>query len=352
MDFPKLKNDLVIRAARGEKVERTPVWIMRQAGRYLPEYRQFRSDKDFFTICQTPEFAMEVTMQPLRRFDLDASIIFSDILVIPQAMNMEVKMVPGKGPVFPEPLVDPEDLDKIELKPNVSEKLKYVYDAITLTRKEINGQCPLFGFTGAPWTLMAYMIEGGGSNTHSKAKKWLYQHPEKSHELLDALVEICIDYLVCQVRAGAQLLQVFESHGGALNRELSREFTVPGLKRIATEVKKRLGPDAVPMSIFARGGFFINEDFVDSDYDIIQLDWTVDVKSAKETLKGKTLQGNMDPCYLYAPKNEIEKAAIELVENFRGVPHIANLGHGIYQDTDPDKLKVFIDTVHAASSKN
>jgi len=290
-------------------------------------------------------------MQPLRRFDLDASIIFSDILVIPQAMNMEVQMVPKKGPVFPNPLLSPSDLERIDMEPNVAEKLKYVYDAISLTRIEIGGKCPLFGFTGAPWTLMAYMIEGGGSNTHSKAKKWLYEYESASIKLLKALANICVDYLVCQAQAGAQLLQVFESHAGALNLELSEKFTLPVLKFIATEVKKRLGSDAVPIAIFCRGGFFMNHHFADSEYDIVQIDWTVDIDDAKRKLKGKTLQGNMDPCYLYASKEEIKSAAYELVKSFSGFPHIANLGHGIYQDTDPDKLGVFIDSIHEASQR-
>merc|ERR1712142_516881 len=209
-------------------------------------------------------------MQPLRRFDLDASIIFSDILVIPQAMNMEVKMVPGKGPVFPNPLVDPEDLDKIDLKPNVSTKLKYVYDAITLTRKEINGQCPLFGFTGAPWTLMAYMIEGGGSNTHSKAKKWLYQYPEASRKLLSMVTKVCIDYLVEQVRAGAQLLQVFESNAEYLGPQQFSTFALPYLLQINNGVKAKLleeGLELVPMTVFAKGGHYALEDLSKSGYE-------------------------------------------------------------------------------------
>ena len=234
-------------------------------GRYLPEFREFRSDKDFFVICRTPEYACEVTLQPLRRFDLDASIIFSDIMVVPQAMDLECIMVPGKGPTFPKPLIGPECLDRINLSPDVNKSLNYVYEAITLTRHRIEGKCPLFGFCGAPWTLMGYMIEGGGSKTHSKAKKWLYQHEEASNKLLDALTNICIEFLVGQANAGAQCLQVFESHADALTPELFRKYTYKRLNRIASEVKKRLGSKAVPMSIMCKGGHFMNKHFVQSE---------------------------------------------------------------------------------------
>jgi uroporphyrinogen decarboxylase len=222
-NFPPCKNDLILRAARGEHTERVPVWMMRQAGRYLPEYRELRSDfSQFFEICRSPELAKAASLQPLDRFEklssgsIDAVIFFSDILVIPQAMGMEVLMVKGKGPVFPEPLALPSDLDKLEMNPHIEETLGYVFDGINLTRKEINGRVPLIGFSGGPWTLMAYMIEGGGSKTWAKCKGWLYNFPEASHRLLDGITKIIIKYLVGKVKAGAQLLQVFESWGGEL----------------------------------------------------------------------------------------------------------------------------------------
>ena len=217
-NFPPLQNDRLLKAARGEPVDRVPVWIMRQAGRYLPEFREVRVENEFFKVCQTPELACEITLQPIRRFPLDAAIIFSDILVIPQALGMIVQMKPGVGPVFDKPLVNPEDIDTL-VRPDVKVALKYVYDAITLTRHKLEGKVPLIGFTGAPWTLMAYMIEGGGSKTQSKAKKWLYQFPEASRRLLSVLTEVCVDYLVEQVRAGAQMLQVFESNAEYLGEE-------------------------------------------------------------------------------------------------------------------------------------
>ena len=207
--FPKLQNDLIFRVLRGEPVEKTPVWIMRQAGRYLPEFRKVREEFDFFTVCRTPELACQVTLQPIDRYAglLDASIIFCDILVIPQAMGLEVLMVPGKGPHFPAPLVTPADMDRLFPAPiDVDSSLSYVYEAITLTRKKLNGRVPLFGFIGAPWTLMAYMIEGGGSKTLSKAKSWLFNHPKQSHVLLQRITDVAIKFLIGQAKAGAQVI--------------------------------------------------------------------------------------------------------------------------------------------------
>ncbi|KOX75988.1 Uroporphyrinogen decarboxylase [Melipona quadrifasciata] len=203
MEFPPLKNDLLLKAAKGESIEQVPVWIMRQAGRYLPEFQEVRSKHDFFSVCQTPALACEVTLQPIKRFDLDASIIFSDILVIPQAMGLTVEMVPGVGPTLPKPLEDPTDLVRL-VKPNVEKDLKYVGDAITLTRHKLEGKVPLIGFTGAPWTLMSYMIQGGGSSTMTKARQWLYKYPEDSNKILELITNVIIDYLVMQVKAGAQ----------------------------------------------------------------------------------------------------------------------------------------------------
>lgn len=207
-DFPVLKNDLILRVVKGEKVEKTPVWIMRQAGRYLPEFREVRAQHDFFTVCRSPELACQVTLQPIDRYEglLDASIIFSDILVVPQAMGMEVQMIPGKGPHFPDPLVTPACMTKLLPPPiNVDHSLSYVYEAITMTRTKLNGRVPLFGFVGAPWTLMAYMIEGGGSKTLSKAKTWLFKYPKESHQLLQRITDVVIDFLVGQAQAGAQV---------------------------------------------------------------------------------------------------------------------------------------------------
>jgi len=237
-NFPPLKNDRLLKAARGEKPDKLPVWIMRQAGRFLPEFQEYRAKHSFFEICQTPEQACEVTLMPLRRFDLDASIIFSDILVIPQALGLKVEMRPGVGPVLPDPLT-------IDLLPTLKsegavKRLEYVGQAINLTRHSIDGRVPLYGFTGSPWTLMGYMIEGGGSKTYSKAKKWLYGYPEQSHSLIGLLTDVIIDYLVMQIEYGAQIVQVFDSNAEYLNKKLYSIFCLPYLKKISVEVRRKL----------------------------------------------------------------------------------------------------------------
>merc|ERR1712004_582788 len=353
--FPPLKNDLILRAARGEVTERTPVWVMRQAGRYLPEFREFRLNHEFFEICRTPELACEITLQPIRRFNLDASIIFCDILVVPQALGMEVLMVPGKGPSFPSPLVVPEDLEKLNKNCDVHKELGYVYEAITLTRHNLEGKVPLIGFSGAPWTLMSYMIEGGGSTTQSKAKRWLYAYPEDSHKLLQMLTDVIVEYLVGQVQAGAQTLQLFESHAGILGYKNFIKFSLPYIRQISTKVKQRLteqGFTPVPMTIFAKDGHFAIEELSQSNYEVVGLDWTVKPQHGRRLAGTEvTLQGNLDPCALYAPKDEIKKMVKEMVEKFGPQKYIANLGHGIYPDMDPDHLATFIDAVHTYSEE-
>uniref|UniRef100_A0A667WUE3 Uroporphyrinogen decarboxylase n=1 Tax=Myripristis murdjan TaxID=586833 RepID=A0A667WUE3_9TELE len=351
-DFPQLQNDTFLRAARGEETEHVPVWCMRQAGRYLPEFRESRAGKDFFETCQTPAACCELTLQPLRRFPFDAAIIFSDILVVPQAMGMDVQMVAGKGPTFPEPLKEPEDLQRLRVKVDVGKELGYVFKAITLTRHKIEGKVPLIGFTGAPWTLMSYMIEGGGSNTHSKAKRWLYRHPEASHMLLRMLTDVIVEYLLGQVAAGAQALQVFESHAGILGPVEFKEFALPYLRDIARRVKDKLkeaGQD-VPMIVFAKDGHYALEDLSQSHYEVVGLDWTIDPQSARERTGGKvSLQGNMDPCALYAPKERISDIVKKMLEGFGTRAYIANLGHGLYPDMDPESVGAFVEAVHTHS---
>ncbi|XP_065843004.1 uroporphyrinogen decarboxylase-like [Oscarella lobularis] len=348
--FPELKNDSLLRAATGRSVSRIPVWAMRQAGRYLPEFRQVREKHDFFEMCRTPELACQVTLQPLERFDLDAAIIFSDILVIPQAVGMEVKMVPKQGPVFPDPLQTPDDLQKLNFSVDVHTELKYVYDAITLTRHRLEGKVPLIGFTGAPWTLMSYMIEGGGSKTMSKSKAWLYRHREASHKLLGNLTEIIVEYLSQQVVAGAQLLQVFESHAGFLGRALFNEFCLPYLVRIRDGVRARLsalGQDKVAMTIFAKDAHYALSDLAASGYEVISLDWTIEPQTARKIVgNGVTLQGNLDPCALYAKPERIRELTNAMVTEFASGPYIANLGHGMYPDMSPDGLAAFVNAVH------
>ncbi|KAI8509879.1 PREDICTED: uroporphyrinogen decarboxylase-like isoform X2 [Branchiostoma belcheri] len=354
-NFPELKNDLMLRAARGEKTERVPVWVMRQAGRYLSEFRAMRAENEFFKVCQTPELACEVTLQPIRRFQLDAAIIFSDILVVPQALGMTVEMVPGKGPSFPEPLKVPEDMSKLDKDVDVNKTLGYVFDAITLTRHKLEGKVPLIGFSGAPWTLMCYMIEGGGSESMSKPKQWLYKYEEASHQLLNILTKVIIDYLVGQVIAGAQLLQVFESHAGHLCPRTFHTFALPYLSIIARQVEEKVraqGKEPVPMIIFAKGAHYAIEDLAQSGYEVVGLDWTVNPKTARHQTQGKvTLQGNMDPGALYASKEEIRTIVREMLEQFGTQQHIANLGHGIYPTIDPDHVEAFVDAVHSISEE-
>ncbi|CAI6348839.1 unnamed protein product [Macrosiphum euphorbiae] len=347
MNFPALKNDRILRAARGEEVDRIPVWVMRQAGRYLPEFRELRSRYDFFTICRTPELACEVTLQPIQRYDLDASIIFSDILVIVQALGMIVEMQPSVGPVIPDPLKEPIDLDRLNQSIDVKQELGYVFEAITLTRHRLNGQVPLIGFTGAPWTLMCYMIEGGGSKTMSKAKKWLYKYPEESKKLLQILTDIIVKYLIEQVNAGAQMLQVFESNAEYLNSELFDRFSGPYLSAICSRVKNELKGNSVPMVVFAKGGHYAMKQLSTFDYDVIGLDWTIDPVEAREIVGNNiTLQGNLDPCSLYGPPEEIKKMVKNMASKFTKHRYIANLGHGIYPDVDPEHLRAMIDAVH------
>jgi len=382
-DFPVMKNDLILRAARGEEVERAPVWVMRQAGRYLPEFQEVRKDHDFFEICRTRELACEITLQPINRYDglLDAAIIFSDILVVPQALGMTVEMRPGVGPVFPSPLQTPEDIEKLQQNPNDAVlKLQYVYDAINLTRHQLQGRVPLLGFTGAPWTLMSYMIEGGGSKTLSKSKRWLYAYPEASKKLLQLLTDVNVDYLVGQVRAGAQMLQVFESHAEHLGPDLFAKFCVPYLSQICDKVKEKLGKDAVPMTVFAKGGGHHSlESLRGTSYDVVSIDWTINPLEARKILTVKNnastkemelnnkdksvprvLQGNLDPCALYASAENIDEMVEKMSKQFftcptTGVPRhsgwIANLGHGIYPDIDTEKMKAFLIAIHKHSAK-
>ncbi|PIA19157.1 Uroporphyrinogen decarboxylase [Coemansia reversa NRRL 1564] len=359
-NFPVLKNDLYLRAARGEATERAPVWCMRQAGRYLPEFRAIRVEHDFFRVCRTPALATEVTMQPIRRYDglLDAAIIFSDILVVPQAMGLVVEMVPGKGPHFPEPLQTPDDMQRLQDLHkgfSVDSELDYVYKAITNTRHALAGRVPLLGFAGAPWTLMAYMVEGGGSKTFSAAKTWLFKYSATAHELLGRISAVVAAFLVGQVRAGAQALQLFESWAGELSPRDFAEFSLPYLARIAAHVKSHF-PD-VPLTIFAKGAHYALEQLVqETAFDVISLDWTIEpdvaCKRVASAASGNTsrhfitLQGNLDPTLLFAEPETIRSRTTEMCRAFGDTPFVANLGHGMMPTHDPEHLRVFLETVH------
>ncbi len=347
--FPALKNDLILRVARGQEAEDVPVWVMRQAGRYDPEFKAVRAKHDFFTICRTPELACQVTLQPIQRYSglLDAAIIFSDILVVPQALGLVVEMYEGKGgPFFPQPIREPADLARLKEKVNVEEELGYVYKAITMTRHALNGQVPLFGFAGAPWTLMAYMIEGGGSKLFSKVKRWLFALPEESHFLLQKITDVVVEFLVGQVIAGAQILQVFDSWAGELSPHHFREFSLPYLKQIATRVKatlKERGHDDVPMVVFAKGAHEALADLADAGYDVVSLDWTIDPVLARERTSNKVvLQGNADPGILYGTPELIDREVGDMIERFKRHRWIANLGHGMQPDHTPEGLDAFL----------
>ncbi|KAF8558811.1 uroporphyrinogen decarboxylase [Imleria badia] len=351
--FPPLKNDLILRAATTEHTERAPVWVMRQAGRYLPEFRELRDKYEFFQICQDPELATQVTLQPIDRYPdlIDAAIIFSDILVIPQAMGMEVLMNPG--PVFTKPLSVPEDVQGLQTD-RVTERLQYVYDAITLARTRLAGRVPLIGFCGAPWTLMSYMIEGGASKTLQKSKTWLFKYPDQSKALLQLITTACIDFLVGQVEAGAQLLQVFDSNGGDLAQHDFAQFSLPYVAQIAERVRGQLrerGLASVPMILFAKGASPALA--ATANYDVVGLDWTVDPRDSSIP-RDVALQGSLDPVVLYGGRDAIEREVKRMCAEFRtarpSTSWIANLGHGITPGVDPEDLKWFFECVHKYSN--
>jgi uroporphyrinogen decarboxylase len=342
----ELKNDLLLRAAKGEKVERTPVWLMRQAGRILPEYRKVRASvSGFIELAQTPELAAEVTIQPVDILDVDAAIIFSDILVIPEAMGLPYEMVEKKGPRFPETIKSKSDVEKLRVA-NVEESLSYVTKAIEITKKELNGRVPLIGFAGAPWTIFAYMVEGSGSKTFSKAKAMLYTEPQLSHQLLSKITDSTIAYLKAQISAGADLVQVFDSWAGILSHEQYQEFSIPYLEKIAEAIQE------VPKTIFAKDAHAAFADLSKLDYQTIGLDWTMNPTQVREIVgSNKTLQGNLDPCTLYADKTTIRRNTKRMLEQFGSERYIANLGHGVYPDINPDHVKYFIEAVKEFSIK-
>ncbi len=338
----KLQNDLILRAARGEEVERTPVWLMRQAGRVLPEYRKVREKMGGFKeLVESPEFACEVTIQPVDILGVDAAIIFSDILVIPEAMGLPYQMMEAKGPWFEKTVQTAADIDALRVASG--EDLHYVLEAIRLTKEALSGRVPLIGFAGAPWTIFAYMIEGGGSKTFSKAKKFLYTHPDLAHKLLDKITQSTLNYLLAQVKAGADMLQIFDSWAGVLSPEQYKEFSLRYISRICDGIKAAV---EVPITVFAKDAFFARKELGLIHCDTIGLDWTMDIAESRALIGNmKTLQGNMDPCLLYAPDQVIVDETVKMLKAFGKHRHIANLGHGIYPDTEKEKVKLFVNTI-------
>ncbi|KAL4816124.1 Uroporphyrinogen decarboxylase [Aspergillus spinulosporus] len=355
--FAPLKNDLLLRAARGEKVHRPPIWVMRQAGRYLPEYHEAKGNRDFFECCRDPEIASTITIQPVDRYEglIDAAIIFSDILVIPQAMGMTVEMVDKKGPHFPKPLRSPTDgqYEKVMARDvDVKAELDYVYKAITLTRTKLNGRVPLIGFCGAPWTLLCYMVEGGGSKMFIQSKTWIYKYPKESQALLQKIAEICVEYLALQVAAGAQLVQVFDSWAGELSPASFKSFSLPYLRHISAKLPRRLeemGLEPVPMTVFAKGAWYALEDLCESGYNVVGLDWLHDPAEAFKIANGRVaIQGNADPGVLYGGREAITQAVETMVAGFKKGKQgwIANLGHGVTPFVNPDDLKFYFEEIH------
>jgi len=334
------ENDLILRAARGEKVERTPVWLMRQAGRILPEYRAIRQSlSGFKELVETPELAAEVTIQPVDILGVDAAIIFSDILVVPEAMGLEYQMIENKGPYFEKTIQNLADVEKINV-PDVNDSLHYVLEAIKVTKKGLNNRVPLIGFAGAPWTIFSYMIEGQGSKTFSKAKKMLYTNKQLSHQLLEKITQTTIKYLKAQIKAGADIVQIFDSWAGILSHEQYLEFGMKYVSMICDAINE------VPVTVFAKGAYFARKEMGRLNCNTIGLDWNMDVQKSRELIgKEKTLQGNLDPCMLYSDFDTIKLETSKMLSSFGPNRHIANLGHGVYPDMHPDKVRCFVDTV-------
>lgn len=351
----QLKNDRYLRALQCLPVDYTPIWMMRQAGRYLPEYRQLRAKAgDFMTMCQTPELACEATLQPIRRFDLDAAIIFSDILTIPDAMGLGLYFETGEGPKFKKTISCLDDIAQLPI-PDPGQSLKYVMDAIGLTKKELGGKVPLIGFSGSPWTLATYMVEGGSSKTFTKIKKMLYCEPKALHLLLEKLANSVILYLNAQIEAGAQSIMIFDTWGGVLSHESYRAFSLHYMKLILSQLKRGKKSQNitsyVPVTLFTKGGGLWLDTISKSRADAIGVDWTVDLNQIEQ--KGKiAIQGNLDPSILYANKETIESNVESVLCEFGYYNgHVFNLGHGIHQDIPIEHVQYLVESVHTRSKR-
>lgn len=335
-----IKNDLFLRALKGETVERPPVWLMRQAGRHLPEFMEIRKKYDFFTRCRTPELASEITVQPIRRYGMDAAILFSDILVIPQAMNIEVQMKPNFGPYLPNPVSKPEDLDHV-IVPDVTTELDYVYKAITATKELLNDEIPLIGFAGSPWTILCYTVQGQGSKTFDKAKGFCFTQPKAAHELLQRITDTTIAYLKEKVKAGVDAVQIFDSWGGLLSPVDYNEFSLPYINQIVTALKNH-----APVIVFGKGCWFALHEMAKSGASALGVDWTCSARNARYLSGGQiTLQGNMDPSRLLSTTEEITKMVHQMINEFGKDRYVVNLGHGMLPNVSPDQVKALVDAV-------
>jgi uroporphyrinogen decarboxylase len=348
-----LKNDRFLRALLRESVDVTPVWMMRQAGRYLPEYRATRAQAgDFLSLCKNRELACEVTLQPLERFDLDAAILFSDILTIPDAMDLGLYFEQGEGPRFKKIIRTEKDVSDIVV-PNAEVDLDYVMNAVTEIRGALNGRVPLIGFSGSPWTLATYMVEGGSSKDFRHIKKMMYAESDVLHALLDKLAQSVTTYLNAQIRAGAQAVQIFDTWGGVLSREMYQQFSLAYMERIVAGLIREHEGRKVPVIMFTKNGGQWLESMAAAKPDALGVDWTTDIGEARQRVGGQVaLQGNMDPSVLYASPERIRAEVADILERFGpGNGQVFNLGHGIHQFADPDHAKVFVDAVHELSAK-
>jgi len=338
-----------INALLKKEVTRTPVWVMRQAGRYLPEYRETRKKAgDFLSLCKSSELACEVTLQPLERFDLDAAILFSDILTIPDAMGLGLYFVEGEGPKFSKPLTTLDDIDRLS-KPDVGSELAYVSEAVSVIKKNLKGRVPLIGFTGSPWTLATYMVEGGSSKSFSKAKGLMFENPNYMHQLLNVLTETVIDYLNNQIEAGADSVMIFDTWGGILNKQSYEDFSLKYMTKIVAGIHRHYEGKTIPVTLFTKGGSAWLEQIALSGCDAIGLDWTIELGEAERRVGSQVaLQGNLDPSVLYATPEVIVTEVNKVLDQFKGkTGHVFNLGHGITPDVNPENMKVLVDAVHS-----
>jgi uroporphyrinogen decarboxylase len=335
-----LKNDFLLRTLRGENTERTPVWMMRQAGRYLPAYMKLREKYSFFERVQNPNLATEITIQPIDIIGVDAAILFSDILVVPQAMGLEVQLIESRGPILPEPIKTANDLKRIRV-PDVHETLQYVFDAIKLTKQELNDRVPLIGFAGAPWTILCYMVQGKGSKTFDAAKAFCYTQPELAHQLLQMITDTTIAYLQAQVKAGADSIQIFDSWGGLLSKDDFENISLKYIRQIVDALK-----DETLVIIFAKGAWHSLQSMTATGAQGLGIDWCIEPQLARTFAGNKiTLQGNFDPAKLLSPVPVIEKEVKQMLKGFGRKNHIANLGHGILPNVPVDHAKAFVNTV-------
>ncbi|MDP8052359.1 uroporphyrinogen decarboxylase [Pasteurella atlantica] len=347
----ELKNDRYLRALLREEVDMTPVWMMRQAGRYLPEYKETRSQAgDFMSLCRNTELACEVALQPLRRYDLDAAILFSDILTVPDAMGLGLYFEAGEGPKFERPVQSKSDVEKLGVvDPEV--ELQYVMNAVRKIRQELKGDVPLIGFSGSPWTLATYMVEGGSSKAFTKIKKMMYSDPQTLHLLLAKLAENVTAYLNAQIKAGAQSVMIFDTWGGVLAHRDYQDFSLQYMHQIVNGLIRENEGRKVPVTLFTKGGGLWLEKIAETGCDAIGLDWTVNLSDARARVGHKVaLQGNMDPSVLYASPQRIEQEVKQILTDFgQGTGHIFNLGHGIHQDVPVESPKIFVDAIHQYS---